>query len=177
MNDEGLVVGPFHASIINKYLLATGSERVVEEGESVPYSMWAQAYRRYGEVQSKEEVYPDNNPKTTVGAQKLDLSLVPESAIIGLAAAMQNGATKYGPFNWRKYTISSMVYIAALKRHVAAWVDGEDYAEDSGVHHLDHAMACLALLRDAESIGKLNDNRPPKGAAAELLQQYSNRRQ
>jgi len=177
MNDECLVVGPFHASMINKYLLDPRSERVVEEGEAVPYSVWAQAYRRYGEVQSKEEGYPDNNPKTTVGAQKLDLSLVPESAIIGLADAMQNGAAKYGPFNWREYTISSMVYIAALKRHVAAWVDGEDYAEDSGVHHLDHAMACLALLRDAESIGKLNDNRPPKGAAAELLQQYSKRRQ
>ena len=90
------------------------------------------------------------------------------------ATAMADGAKKYGPFNWREYTISSMVYIAALKRHVAAWVDGEDYAPDSGVHHLDHAMACLALLRDAESIGKLNDNRPPKGAAGRLLMEYAN---
>lgn len=116
--------------------------------------------------------YPDNNPKTAVGSKKLDLSLVPESAIIGLAAAMQNGASKYGPYNWREKTISSMVYVAACKRHLAAWVDGEDYAEDSGVHHIDHAMACLALLRDAESIGMLNDNRPPRGAAARLLKEY-----
>ena len=115
--------------------------------------------------------YPDNNPKTEMGAKKLDLSLVPESAIICLAHAMADGAAKYGPFNWREHTISSMVYISALKRHVAAWVDGEDYADDSGVHHLDHAMACLALLRDAESIGKLNDNRPIKGAAAKLLKE------
>jgi hypothetical protein len=119
-------------------------------------------------------MYPDNNPKTAMGAKKLDLSLVPESAIICLAKAMTNGAEKYGPFNWREHKISSMVYIAALKRHVAAWVDGEDIAVDSGVHHLDHAMACIALLRDAESIGMLNDNRPPKGAAAELLYDTAN---
>jgi hypothetical protein len=43
MNDEHLVVGPFHASMINKYLLSTGSDRIVEEGEAVPYSLWAQA--------------------------------------------------------------------------------------------------------------------------------------
>lgn len=117
------------------------------------------------------EHYPDNNPKTVMGMAKLDLSLVPSSAIIGIARAMADGAKKYGPFNWRDKTISSMVYIAAAFRHIYAWVDGEDYAEDSGVHHLDHAMACLGLLRDAESIGMLNDNRPTKGAAARLLKE------
>tara|TARA_R110000772_G_scaffold106461_8_gene208479 strand:- start:359 stop:730 length:372 start_codon:yes stop_codon:yes gene_type:complete len=118
--------------------------------------------------------YPDNNPKTAMGAAKLDLSLVPMSIIIGLAKAMTNGASKYGPFNWRLEKISSMVYIAAALRHIAAWVDGEDYAKDSKVHHLDHAMACLGLLRDAESIDMLNDNRPPKGASARLLKETDN---
>lgn len=171
---EDIVVGPFHADIVNRFFEDTGSTRTVTVGDAVSYDIWSRAYRRYGEVKDKEpKGYPDNNPKTSVGATKLDLSLVPESAIICLAAAMKNGADKYGPFNWREHTISSMVYIAAVKRHVAAWVDGEDYADDSGVHHLDHAMACLALLRDAESIGKLNDNRPPKGAAARLLKEYA----
>lgn len=118
--------------------------------------------------------YPDNNPKTAMGAAKLDLSLVPMSIIIGLAKAMTNGANKYGPFNWRLKKISSMVYIAAALRHIAAWVDGEDYAEDSQVHHLDHAMACLGLLRDADSIDMLNDNRPPAGASARLLKEEDN---
>jgi hypothetical protein len=42
-----------------------------------------------------------------------------------------------------------------------AWFNGEECAQDSGVHHLAHAMACLAILLDAKTCGKLNDDRPP----------------
>lgn len=120
--------------------------------------------------------YPDNNPKTAIGATKVPLHLVPPSATHYLAEAFENGAVKYGPYNWREHPISVSVYYAAMKRHTDAFWDGEDLAKDSGVHHIAHAMACLAMLLDASSIGKLNDDRPPKGAASTLQDEYADKK-
>jgi hypothetical protein len=112
--------------------------------------------------------YPDNNPKTAVAAKKLPLEVVPPSAVHALAEAFSDGAKKYGPYNWREKTISSSVYYGAALRHITAWWDGEDLAEDSGIHHLHHALACIAMVIDGMGVGKLNDNRPPKGAASQM---------
>ena len=116
--------------------------------------------------------YPDNNPKTAVGAKKIPLEVVPPSAVHALAEAFADGAKKYGPYNWREKTISSSVYYGAALRHLCAWWDGEDYASDSGVHHLYHALACIAMVIDGDSVGKLNDNRPPKGAASAFQKRW-----
>jgi hypothetical protein len=83
--------------------------------------------------------------------------------------AFGDGAGKYGPYNWRGNKVKASVYIAAAKRHLAAWLDGERLAPDSGVHHLGHARACLAILLDAEATGNLVDDRPPSGTASELI--------
>lgn len=120
-------------------------------------------------------VYPDNNPKTMIGASKVPLHLVPPSAKHYLAMALADGARKYGPYNWRKAPISISVYKAALERHVDAFWDGEELAEDSKVHHLAHAMACIALMLDSISLGIINDDRPPPGTAAILQKEFATR--
>ena len=112
--------------------------------------------------------YPDDNPKTIFGDKKIPLHLAPMSAMHAMAEGFADGAKKYGPFNWREKMVSSTVYYAAALRHLAAWFDGEEIAEDSGMPHLSHALACLAIIVDAASIGKLNDNRPPKGASGAI---------
>lgn len=117
--------------------------------------------------------YPDNNPKTMIGASKVPLHLVPPSAKHYLAMALADGARKYGPYNWRKAPISISVYKAALERHVDAFWDGEELAEDSKVHHLAHAMACIALMLDSISLGIINDDRPPQGTAAQLQKDFA----
>jgi hypothetical protein len=119
--------------------------------------------------------YPDNNPKSLAGASRLPLHLVPPSATHHLAMAMADGARKYGPYNWRESPISVSTYISAAQRHMAAYWDGEQNAKDSGVHHLAHAMACFALLLDAESLSVLIDDRPPKGKAADIQAAYANK--
>lgn len=119
-------------------------------------------------TQYPKDSYPDNNPKTAVGAKKLPLENVPPSAMHALAEAFADGAKKYGSYNWRTRTVSSSVYYGAALRHLQAWWDGEEVAEDTLINHLHHAMACLSILIDANSIGKLNDNRPPKGAASKM---------
>ncbi len=119
--------------------------------------------------------HPDSNPKTRVGITKAPMHLVPSVPIIHESLAFADGAAKYGPFNWRDEPVSSSVYLAAAKRHLDAWFDGEDFAADSGVHHLAHVRACMAILLDAEAAGTLNDDRPTPGGAAALLGALQNR--
>jgi hypothetical protein len=107
------------------------------------------------------EPYPDGNPKTAQGAKKVALRYSPTAALIALNAALEDGAKKYGAANWREKGVSTSVYIDAAQRHLALFFDGgEQVASDSKVHHLGHAMACLAIILDAEAAGTLNDDRP-----------------
>lgn len=114
----------------------------------------------------------DTNPKDLIGQKKLPLWLIPPSAKAGLAEALADGAAKYGPYNWREKGVNNMVYVAAAMRHIDAYLDGEDCAKDSGVQHLAHAMACFAIVLDAQSVGNLTDGRPLPGVASDLQEQY-----
>lgn len=113
------------------------------------------------------------DPKQVHGAVKPPLALVPATALAHCAMAMQHGAKKYGAYNWRddgKHgSYSLMTYLHAMQRHIASFIDREDVAQDSGVHHLAHVMAGCAIVLDAASVGALNDDRPPTGRAAETI--------
>lgn len=129
-------------------------------------------------------VYPDNtydipedaskpaNPKDIIGSKKLDVGNVPDSLVIGAAAALLEGALKYGRFSWRQAGVIASIYHAACRRHLTKWWNGQDYDKATRVHHLDSAIASLAILRDAELYNKLTDDRPPcpdPDAMAELV--------
>lgn len=102
-----------------------------------------------------------SNPKSSVGAKKLDLGLVPETALVSLAMAFLEGALKYGRYNWRIAGVSASTYYAAQNRHMKKWWNGQDADPKTRVNHLDNAMACIAIIRDAEVYGMLTDDRPP----------------
>lgn len=109
------------------------------------------------------------NPKMAFGAQKVDLSLIPPPAMYYMARGLENGAGKYGPYNWRETEVDVRTYIAAMLRHIQAYLDGENEAYDSGVHHMGHVMAGAAIILDAMEHGTLVDNRPPRGEGARLM--------
>jgi hypothetical protein len=115
------------------------------------------------------------NPKDRFGRMKPDPTAIPSAAIIHEALAMMNGSEKYGPYNWREKTVSARVYLAAANRHILAWLDGEEVASDSGIHHLGHARASLGILLDAQATGNLVDDRPVPGPAPLLLEQFTRR--
>lgn len=95
---------------------------------------------------------------------KLMLHLIPDSALRALGRSLTYGATKYAAHNWRKGLPWDEVY-GALLRHLSAWHDGEATDPESGLSHLDHAMACLAFLVEyqayPETYGK-HDTRWPQ---------------
>lgn len=109
------------------------------------------------------------NPKDLLGIKKVQLNLVPPSSIIYQALAMEDGARKYGPYNWRANKVIASIYVAAAQRHLMAWLDGEENAADSGKPHLAHALACLGIIVDAKETGNLVDDRPLPGVAAKLI--------
>ena len=118
---------------------------------------------------STGDARPDANPKSAFGMTKPSISLVPPVAIIQEAAVFGLGARKYGPYNWRETSVSARIYVDAALRHVQAWQDGQNNDPESGHSHLAHARACLGIILDAEATGKLIDDRPLPGAAAEVI--------
>lgn len=111
-----------------------------------------------------------SNPKEAVGSTKLDMSLVPSTAIAYLASAFTEGALKYGSYNWRVSGVRASTYIAAACRHIFKWWNGENTDPKTKVAHLANAMACLSIVLDAELVKMLNDDRPPKADLDKLIE-------
>lgn len=73
------------------------------------------------------------------------ITLVPVEAIKQCAAALGFGANKYGDHNFRGGIKHTRVADAAF-RHLLAWTNGEDKDPESGLPHLAHAIASVAML-------------------------------
>lgn len=110
------------------------------------------------------------NPKDLVGNTKVSLSKMPPIAAAHCAMAFMDGAAKYGAYNWREKEVIAGIYVDAAKRHLDCWFEGQEIATDSQVHHLGHAMACCAILLDAQAKNKLVDDRPKDSEDLEFLE-------
>lgn len=102
------------------------------------------------------------DPKKANGSLKTPLHLLPPSALATAAWVHKLGADKYEPWNWRKNRVCASTYVGAIKRHLDAWIDGEDNDPESGITHLAHIIASCNIMIDAEVFGNLVDDRPPK---------------
>ncbi len=111
------------------------------------------------------------NPKDRIGAAKVDFTLIPTSAKVALAKALMDGATKYGPYNWRVEPVQFRTYLGAAERHLESVKEGEWFASDSLIEHLGHVMACCAILIDAMSQNTLIDDRPIHGEGATIIEE------
>lgn len=99
------------------------------------------------------------NPKDAIGSDKLPLHLWPSTATAYGALGLLEGMLKYGRSNYRAIGVRASIYYDAARRHLDAWFEGEDDAPDSGLPHLAHALACLAILVEAKVKGNLTDDR------------------
>lgn len=98
--------------------------------------------------------------------EKPDLSLIAYCAEVALARAMMYGAKKYGRYNYTKgHKVSQLV--AAMKRHISLYMNGEEADTESGVHHLGHVMAnCMMILHQTELGTSTDDRHKPTPTSA-----------
>lgn len=113
------------------------------------------------------------NPKDAIGSNKIPYHLWPDTATIYGSMAFLYGAVQYGRMNYRAIGVRASIYYDACKRHLDKWFAGEDLDGDSGLPHLAHALACIAILIDAKECGKLNDDRSIKGGYLELVKKMT----
>ena len=119
------------------------------------------------------ETPKSTNPKKALGMKKPPMHLVPEAAIIEMAMAFADGAKKYGPFNWRIDPVDVTTYVAAARRHLALYFNGQRNTSDTDVANLGAVMACCAILLDAEASGTLIDDRPPAQDLEGVMDRYT----
>lgn len=86
----------------------------------------------------------ENGRKFDIG--KLEYGLLPPLALAETVKVLTFGAQKYERDNWQKVPDSKRRYFDAMQRHVWAWKQGEQIDEESGIHHLAHAMCCMMFL-------------------------------
>jgi dATP/dGTP diphosphohydrolase len=125
------------------------------------------------------------NPKDAVGVRKMPFSVLPWRVLCGVALAMLEGACKYGRHNYRAAGVRASVYFdAVVGRHLTDWWEGVDIDPDSGLHHIDKAIAGLMVMRDSILQGNFTDDRPPRGnldmaamnrAAAEIMDVHADK--
>lgn len=80
---------------------------------------------------------------------KPKLSLLPVIAKSEIAKVLEYGATKYGYQNW-KHCDDRARYIDAALRHIDCYIEGTVIDEESGYHHLAHAVASLMFIISLE---------------------------
>jgi hypothetical protein len=82
---------------------------------------------------------------------KAPLHLLPAAPLRAISAALEHGNLKYAPWNWQSVeNMDAEVHelLSALLRHTLACGDPseDDHDEDSGLHHMAHAGACVLLI-------------------------------
>jgi hypothetical protein len=92
---------------------------------------------------------PDQEYKHDEG--KVELNLVENDFLRGIAKVRMLGNVKYEPNSWKKVPDLKKKYINAARRHILEYLDGDIYDEESGEEVLLHAACCLMFVHWAEN--------------------------
>ncbi len=107
-----------------------------------------------------------NSTKRGSGARanrgKVSLSLVPLHLFAGAARVFMGGKLKYKEWNWAKGMQWGTCFDCLLRHLFKWWFCREEDDQESGEHHLDHAIANLLMLRHYHIAYKAGDDRPPE---------------
>lgn len=120
-----------------------------------------------------EDAPARENPKEAPGSTKPSISYIPPSAILLESLVMKGGAVKYGKFNWNKDPVRASTYYDAAFRHLASFYAGEELDPESGLPHMAHVRACMAILIDAQLTGNMIDDRPKTVSVSELIKRLT----
>jgi len=135
----------------------------VKRGDCIPVSKEEQKMLKEAVRCVKEDeptMWENRELALAYKAAKPQIGLIPPTAIRQEARAMEDGKKKYGVASWREQDVVAALQLTnACRRHILDWLEGEECAPDTGVHHLAHARADLGILLDAQEAGTLDDDR------------------
>jgi hypothetical protein len=109
-----------------------------------------------------------SNPKDALGTAKIPYHVWPNTATLLGVMGMLEGSVKYGRSNYRAVGVRASIYYDAARRHLDSWFEGENNTKDHNIHHLGNALACIAIIVDAEAKGILIDDRMYPGGFLSL---------
>lgn len=102
----------------------------------------------------------EDGPALKYDAGKPRYDLIPAYALLELAKVYEFGVRKYSDRNWEKGLNFGQVFRSIMSHSWAFW-RGEEFDEESRLHHMAHAAwNCLALLEYC-CTGKGTDDRSP----------------
>ena len=96
-------------------------------------------------------------------AGKAMFDLVPLHLLGGVARVLSGGKIKYKEWNWAKGMDWSHSFNCTMRHTFKWWYVREDLDEESGEHHLDHAITNLLFLKHYLKYFPEGDDRPPVG--------------
>ena len=77
-------------------------------------------------------------------------SLIPPLSEREVAKVLTYGASKYAPDNWKLVDNATNRYISAARRHINSAMVGDQYDDETGLHHYAHAICCLMFMMEVE---------------------------
>lgn len=97
------------------------------------------------------------NQEQKKDAGKVRMDLLDPYALEQLAQVLTFGAEKYEANGWRK-GIAWMRTVGALLRHTFAFMQGQTYDPETGLHHMAHVMCnAMFLVNWSETHPELDD--------------------
>lgn len=159
-------VGHFDTNFVNIGDILTVIS-VDEDGDyRVEFTKDGKLYKNYILYKNQVEKVEDEKSDTSISPTgslrynggKAELHQVPSSLLIGVAKVLMYGEQKYEKGNWRKGIDWSVPY-DCMMRHMLKWLDGETLDDESGLPHLYHAAANIAMLIEYSETHKNLDNR------------------
>jgi len=76
--------------------------------------------------------------------------LLPPNGIKEVVEILTYGAEKYDPGNWMLVPQFDFRYTNAMQRHFSEWRMGNKLDDETGKHHLAHAICCLLFLLERD---------------------------
>ena len=95
---------------------------------------------------------PSDGAGVKYDSGKPRLGLIPPYAERLVAEVLTFGANKYAEDNWRKVDNAHKRYIDAALRHINAYRSGNVNDDESGLHHLAHAVCCLMFVMEFDNV-------------------------
>jgi hypothetical protein len=73
-------------------------------------------------------------------------NLLPWAEVEDVVKVLTFGAKKYAPDNWKFVDDANNRYMDAAMRHLVAAQTTESHDDESGEHHIAHAICCLLFM-------------------------------